>query len=58
MQNSNPTSIRVPDPGISALFEQDARWQAWLRVEAALAKAEAGRRMIPAAAAEEIISNC
>ena len=58
MQNSNPTSLRVPDPGISALFEQDARWQAWLRVEAALAKAEADLGMIPAAAAEEIISKC
>ena len=58
MQNSNPTSLRVPDPGISALFEQDARWQAWLCVEAALAKAEAELCMIPAAAAEEIISKC
>ena len=58
MHNSNPTSLRVPDPGISALFEQDARWQAWLRVEAALAKAEAELGMIPAAAAEEIISKC
>ena len=58
MQQGNPTSLRVPDPGISALFEQDARWQAWLDVEAALAKAEAELGMIPAAAAEEIVRKC
>ena len=58
MHNSNPTSLRVPDPGIAALFEQDARWQAWLCVEAALAKSEAELGMIPTAAAEEIISKC
>ena len=40
MQQGNPTSLRVPDPGIAALFEQDARWQAWLDVEAALAARE------------------
>ena len=49
MQQGNPTSFRVPDPGIAALFEQDARWQAWLDVEAALAKAEAELGMIPEA---------
>ncbi|MEC7202939.1 MAG: adenylosuccinate lyase family protein, partial [Pseudomonadota bacterium] len=58
MQQSNPTSFRVPDPGIAALFEQDARWQAWLDVEAALAKAEAELGMIPEAAAEEIVKKC
>ena len=58
MQQGNPTSLRVPDPGISALFEQDARWQAWLDVEAALAKAEAELGMIPAEAADEIVSKC
>lgn len=58
MQQGNPTSLRVPDPGIAALFEQDARWQAWLDVEAALAKAEAELGMIPAAAAEEIVRKC
>jgi len=55
---SNPTSLRVPDPGIRALFTQDARWQAWLDVEAALAKAEAELGMIPAEAAEEITRKC
>ena len=58
MQQGNPTSLRVPDPGISALFEQDARWQAWLDVEAALAKAEAELGMIPAEAADEIVRKC
>ena len=58
MQQGNPTSFRVPDPGIAALFEQDARWQAWLDVEAALAKAEAELGMIPEAAAEEIVRKC
>ncbi len=58
MEQSNPTSLRVPDPGIAALFEQDARWQAWLDVEAALAKAEAELGMIPAAAADEIVAKC
>ena len=58
MQQGNPTSFRVPDPGIAALFEQDARWQAWLDVEAALAKAEAELGMIPEAAAEEIVKKC
>ena len=58
MQQGNPTSFRVPDPGIAALFEQDARWQAWLDVEAALAKAEAELGMIPEAAADEIVKKC
>lgn len=58
MQQGNPTSLRVPDPGVAALFEQDARWQAWLDVEAALAKAEAELGMIPAAAAVEIVAKC
>jgi len=58
MQQGNPTSFRVPDPGIAALFEQDARWQAWLDVEAALAKAEAELGMIPEAVAEEIVKKC
>ena len=58
MQQGNPTSLRVPDPGITALFDQDARWQAWLDVEAALAMAEAELDMIPAAAADEIVRKC
>ena len=58
MQQGNPTSLRVPDPGITALFDQDARWQAWLDVEAALAKAEAELGMIPQTAADEIVRKC
>ena len=58
MQQGNPTSMRVPDPGVAALFEQDARWQAWLDVEAALAKGEAELGMIPEAAAAEIVRKC
>ena len=49
-----PTDERVPDPGVAALFTREARWQAWLDVEAALAHAEAELGMIPAEAAEEI----
>ena len=58
MKNGNPTSLRIPDPGIAALFEQDARWQAWLDVEAALAKAEAELGIIPEGAAQEIVAKC
>lgn len=49
-----PTAFRVPDPGIRALFTLESRWQAWLDVEAALAKAEAEVGMVPQAAAAEI----
>ncbi len=51
----NPTSMRVPDAGIRALFTLDARWQAWLDVEAALAKAEAELEVIPRSAADIIV---
>ena len=54
MVEDQPTSMRVRDPGIRALFTRGARWQSWLDVEAALADAEAEIGMIPAAAAEEI----
>lgn len=48
------TAMRVPDPGIRALFGRDESWQAWLDCEAELAAAEAELGMIPAAAAAEI----
>lgn len=51
----NPTSMRVPDAGIRALFTLDSRWQAWLDVEAALAKAEADLGVIPRDAADIIV---
>ena len=57
MQN-RPTAARVPDPGIRALFTREARWQSWLDVEAALARAEAELEMIPADAAVQIADSC
>jgi len=53
-----PTSLRVDDPGVRALFTEPARFQSWLDVEAALAEAQAGLGIIPAAAAREIVSKC
>jgi adenylosuccinate lyase len=49
-----PTSYRIPDPGIRALFTEASRYQAWLDVEAALAQAQAELSIIPQHAAEEI----
>src|SRR5213596_1831267 len=49
-----PTSLRIDDPGVRALFTDDARFQSWLDVEAALAQAQAGLGIIPEAAAREI----
>lgn len=53
MQNE-PTSFRVGDPGIRALFAEPARIQSWLDVEVALAQAQAELGVIPARAAAEI----
>ncbi len=50
-----PTSLRIDDPGVRALFTEPARFQSWLDVEAALARAQAGLGIIPEAAAREII---
>jgi 3-carboxy-cis,cis-muconate cycloisomerase len=49
-----PTSLRIEDPGIRALFTESARFQSWLDVEAALAQAQAELGIIPTHAAEEI----
>jgi 3-carboxy-cis,cis-muconate cycloisomerase len=54
MSDELPTAARVADPGIRALYRQENRWQAWLDVEAALARAQAELGIIPAAAAEAI----
>jgi 3-carboxy-cis,cis-muconate cycloisomerase len=54
MSDELPTSARVADPGIRALYRQENRWQAWLDVEAALAKAQAELGIIPEAAAAAI----
>src|SRR5690606_20336675 len=48
------TAMRVPDPGIRALFAREQSWQAWLDCEAELADAEAELRIVPAEAAAEI----
>ena len=54
MTDTLPTASRVPDPGIRALYRLENRWQAWLDVEVALAKAQAELAIIPAEAAEAI----
>jgi adenylosuccinate lyase len=51
---NNPTSLRVLDPGIRSLFTLESRWQAWLDVEVALARAESELGVIPHDAATEI----
>src|SRR5258708_18979630 len=54
MSDTLPTAARVADPGIRALYQLENRWQAWLDVEAALARAPAELGIIPAEAAEAI----
>src|SRR5262249_17697790 len=49
-----PTSLRIDDPGVRALFTEAARFQSWLDVEAALVQAQAELGIIPEAAAREI----
>lgn len=51
-----PTSLRIDDPGVRALFTEAARFQSWLDVEAALALAQAELGIIPEAAAREIVA--
>src|SRR6266542_3072085 len=50
-----PTSLRIDDPGVRALFTEPARFQSWLDVEAALALAQAELGIIPEGAAREIV---
>ena len=54
MADELPTAARVSDPGVRALYRQENRWQAWLGVEAALAKAQAELGIIPQPAADAI----
>jgi len=54
MSDELPTAARVSDPGIRALYGLENRWQAWLDVEAALAKAQAELGIIPRDAADAI----
>lgn len=48
------TASRITDPGLRALYQQENRWQAWMDVEAALARAQAGLGIIPKEAAVAI----
>src|SRR5690242_172129 len=54
MSDELPTAARVSDPGIRALYRLENRWQAWLDVEAGLAKAQEELGIIPTGAAEAI----
>src|SRR3954467_6742605 len=54
MSDQLPTATRVTDPGIRALYRLENRWQAWLDVEVALARAQAELGIIPNEAAEAI----
>jgi 3-carboxy-cis,cis-muconate cycloisomerase len=51
-----PTSLRIDDPGVRALFTEASRFQSWLDVEAALAQAQGELGIIPESAAREIVS--
>src|SRR5256885_15629106 len=54
MSDTLPTATRVSDPGLRALYRQESRWQAWLDVELALAKAQEELSIIPQGAAAAI----
>jgi len=54
MSDELPTAARITDPGVRALYSLENRWQAWLDVEAALAKAQAELGIIPQPAADAI----
>jgi adenylosuccinate lyase len=54
MSDELPTAARVSDPGVRALYRLENRWQAWLDVEAALAKVQAELGIIPQSAADAI----
>ena len=54
MSDALPTATRVSDPGIRGLYQLENRWQAWLDVEAVLARAQAELGIIPVAAADAI----
>src|SRR6476659_2861039 len=54
MTDERSTASRIRDPGIRELYRLENRWQAWLDVEVALARAQAELGIIPAEAAEAI----
>ena len=51
---TQPSALRMDDPGVSALFTQESRFQSWLDVEVALAQAQAELGIVPDSAAAEI----
>jgi len=54
MSDELPTAARISDPGIRSLYQLENRWQAWLDVEAALARAQEELGIIPEGAATAI----
>ena len=54
MSDERSTASRIADPGLRALYKIENRWQAWLDVEVALARAQADLGIIPAEAVEPI----
>jgi len=54
MSDALPTATRVSDPGIRKLYSQESRWQAWLDVEVALARAQEELGIISKGAAAAI----
>ncbi|AOB29730.1 hypothetical protein AKI39_02070 [Bordetella sp. H567] len=58
MSDDISTASRVEEPGIRALYKLENRWQAWLDVEGALARAQAELGIIPAEAADAITRAC
>lgn len=55
MSDDRSTAARMCDPGIRALYRLENRWQAWLDVEAALARAQGDLGIIPREAVEPIV---
>ena len=54
MDEETPKGARMPDAGIRKLYTIENRWQAWLDVEAALARSQADLGIVPREAAERI----
>ena len=54
MSEDMTASVRIVDPGVRALHTQDNRWQSWLDVEVALARAQADLGIVPRDCAETI----
>jgi 3-carboxy-cis,cis-muconate cycloisomerase len=54
LSDERSTASRIGDPGLRALYKIENRWQAWLDVEVALARAQSELGIIPADAVEPI----